>query len=145
MLVSQKGIPLIKQKLNSKRWEERRFAAFAIASIGTTDVSLIEETITQLFEYAAKPEKVRNDLRAYLKYDQFVPQSIEFDPVTMLRDACIDALGEIGKNFPKSVEFSLPLLESLSKNAPSPYTMKKAGRAIEAIKGIYKGNFKHLV
>ena len=86
---------------------------------------------------------LRREFGGHLEHDRVVyfsssgikeSCSIEFDRATMIRDSCIDALGEIRKNFPKSVQFAIPFLESLSKNAPSPYTVKKAMWATEAIK-----------
>ena len=147
-------IPLIRQKLNSGKWNERRFAAFAIAAIGFRDISVIQDAIPQIVEYATNPDKVRMEMGGRIVDGQVVytisegftePCHIEMDRATMIRDACIDALGEIGRNFPKAVEFTIPLLERISKNAPSPFTVKKALRAIEAISGKYEGSFRHLI
>ena len=52
----------IKQKLRSKIWNERRFAAFAIGSIGSADASVINDTIPLLIEYISEPEKVSDEL-----------------------------------------------------------------------------------
>jgi len=54
---------------------------------------------------------------------------------TWLRDACIDALGMIGKRSPESINTAIPLLDKLAKDAPSPYTRKKAVKALDEIRG----------
>jgi DnaJ domain len=147
-------IPIVRQKLYSQKWNERRFAAFAIAAVGSKDVTMIEDAIPQLVEYATNPDKVRVEMGGHLVEGQVVYTisegitetiSIEMDRATMIRDACIDALGEIGRNFPKSVEHTIPLLENISKTAPSPFTVKKALRAIQSISGKYEGSFRHLI
>jgi hypothetical protein len=131
----------IMQKLRSKEWNERRFAAFAIGSIGSADPSAVKEGIPIMMEYAAYPEKVRKELQDSAKTDSdiaiglSVAGSMGVDPGTWLRDACIDALGMIGKKSPESVRTAIPMLEKLSKDAPSPYTIKKATRALDLIRG----------
>lgn len=54
---------------------------------------------------------------------------------TWVRDACTDGIGMIGKRSPESVKNAIPMLEKVSKNAPSPYTIKKALRALDALSG----------
>lgn len=132
-------IPYIMKKLVSKRWNERRFASFAIGSIGTVDANSIKDAIPILIEYAFNPDKVRSELEQLSKRDRDVAidlmtsSGLGADPATWLRDACIDSIGEIGKNFPEAVKESIPLLQQLSINTPSPYTMKKAKAALEKI------------
>ena len=53
---------------------------------------------------------------------------------TWLRDANIDAIGNIGKRSPDLVVEVIPLVEKLSKEGPEPYTVKKAIKALECIR-----------
>ena len=55
-------LQFIKDKLRSKKWNERRFAALAIGSIGSAEPSLVKEVIPILVEYVADIESVRDDL-----------------------------------------------------------------------------------
>jgi hypothetical protein len=73
--------------------------------------------------------------RTNFQTDFSIPMSMGVDGATWLRDACIDALGMIGKRSPESVNAAIPLLEKLSKDAPSPYTIKKSIRALDDIMG----------
>ena len=52
----------IEQKLRSKFWNERRYAAFAVGSIGSMEPSFVEDLIPILIEYASDPEKVKIEL-----------------------------------------------------------------------------------
>ena len=94
-----------------------------------------------MLDYAAHPERVTKELNDMAETDRevaislAVAASMGIDPAVWLRDACIDALGLIGEKSPTSVDVAVALLENLSKQAPSPYTMKKATRAIERIRG----------
>ena len=56
------------------------------------------------------------------------------DDANWIRDTCIDAIGMIGKKSPEVVKDAIPILKDLSTNSPSPYTKKKALRALEAFK-----------
>ena len=60
--------------------------------------------------------------------------SMGVDGATWVRDACIDSLRMIGKRSPESVKASIPILEKLSKDAPSPQTMKKLIKALDTIR-----------
>ena len=130
-------IPYIMKKLVSKRWNERRFASFAIGSIGAVDVNAVKDAIPILIEYVSNLDKIRSELEQLAKTDRVVAidlmtsSGLGADPATWLRDACVDSLGEIGKKFPEAVKDVVPLLQRLSKDAPSPYTMKKAKAALE--------------
>ncbi|MDQ4014083.1 MAG: HEAT repeat domain-containing protein, partial [Thermoproteota archaeon] len=127
----------IEQKLRSKFWNERRYAVFAIGSIGSMEPSFVEDLIPTLIEYASDSEKVKIELEEIAMRDHDVTASDILIGINMLRDACIDSLGMIGKRSPESVNAAIPLLEKLSKDASSPsYTMNKAIRAFNAIKGI---------
>jgi HEAT repeat protein len=143
----------VKQKLRSKDWNERRSAAFAVGSIGSAQPSFVKDVIPLLIEYASDPEKVRNELDELARKDSDAQQhfnaplfkdieisikissSMDTEGPTWLRDACIDALGMIGKRSPESVNAAIPLLEKLSKDSPSSYTIKKAIRALDGIRG----------
>jgi hypothetical protein len=135
----------VKQKLRSKDWNERRFAALAVGSIGSAEPSFVKDVIPLLIEYASDPKKVRNELDELARKDSdvqlhftvppFIDDIMNTEGQTWLRDACIDALGMIGKRSPESVNAAIPLLEKLSKDAPSPYTIKKAIRALDGIRG----------
>ncbi len=151
-------LPFIKEKLRSNQWNERRLAAFAIGYIGAVDFRLVQDVIPQIIEYISNPEKVMKELEQNSVGDRTVPEgSLQdvritvtlvkdpMDDATWIRDACIDTLGEIGKSFPKAVEFAVPLLEEISRNTSSPYTVKKSLRAIDAIHGKCKETFRHSV
>jgi hypothetical protein len=139
----------IKQKLRSQLWNERRFAILAVGSIGSVDSSFAKDVIPFLTEYASDPEGLTEEIEGMTKIHDPVPSDFNstafirftvptpphMDPPTMIRDACVDALGMIGKRFPDSVNAAVPLLKRLSTDAPSPYTIKKATRALEAIIG----------
>jgi curved DNA-binding protein CbpA len=142
----------IKQKLKSKSWNERRFAAFAIGNIGSADPCFVTDAIPVLIEYISDPEKVRNELNMEAQKELEFNKQLSVSPFLdlkismsscdigmvgpfMLRDACIDAIGLIGKRFPDYVNNAIPLLEKLSVDAPSPYTIKKALHALDAIRG----------
>ena len=92
-----------------------------------------------MVEYISNPYNVRKELEELAKKDNQVfadllaASSLGIDPATWLRDACIDAFSLIGKSFPESQKHIIPLLEKLSKDAPSPYTIRKAKRALEVI------------
>jgi hypothetical protein len=124
----------VKQKLRSKFWNERRFAAFAVGSIGSVEPSIVKDVIPLLIEYASDPERVKKELQELAPEDYyFAVNWMRVNPETWLRDACIDSLGMIGKRSPESVNAAIPLLEKLSKDAPSRYTMKKAISALDGI------------
>jgi hypothetical protein len=129
--------------LRSNNCNERRFAAFAIGSIGSTDPSFVKDVLPLLIQYASDPDSVRKELEIAGRHDSTIKRyfsisiSMGVDDATWLRDACIDALGMIGKRFPESVNSAIPMLEKLTKDAPSPYTVKKAIKALDAIRGNY--------
>jgi hypothetical protein len=141
-------LPLIKQKfVTSKHWDERTPAAYAIGSIGSVDVDLVNEMIQVMVDYVSNPSKVRKELDDLTKKD-LLPSS-DFitvtsinttDFATWLRDACIDAIGKIGRRYPESVKVAIPVLERLSKYAISPYTNKKAKKALNGIMEKYNKN-----
>jgi len=136
---------------SSKRWNDRRFAAFVIGAAGAKDPNFVKNAIPTLIEYVKFPEKIsefveKNREKIEVSFDiQGQKYSIDFsnlasekamgvDPGTWLRDACIDALGEIGESSPIFVKDAVPILEELANKAPTPYTMAKAKRAISKIK-----------
>lgn len=129
------------KKLRSRFWNERRYAAFTIGSIGSADSLYVRDAIPILIEYASQPETVRNELEASARKDTNVSveltsaRMLGVDPSGWLRDACIDAIGMIGKTSPDSVNQAIPLLEKLSKDESFPYTVKKAVRALGEIEG----------
>jgi hypothetical protein len=134
-------LPLIKQKFfTSKHWDERTSAAFAIGSIGSVDVDLVNEMIPVMVDYVSNPDKVRKELDDLRKKDLLISSDFitvtsinTTDYTTLLRDACIDTIRKIGRRYPESVKIAIPVLERLSNYALSPYTNKKAKKAIEEI------------
>jgi hypothetical protein len=131
-------IPIIIEQLkSSKRWNQRRWAAFAVGSIGSKDFTLIQSAIPVLIDYVANPDRVRSQLEELARKDKDVAIDLMVagnnDPATWLRDACIDALGMIGKTFPHAVKDAVALLQNLASSAPSPYTMKKAKLALDGL------------
>ena len=143
-------LEFIKGKLYSRDWNERRYAAIAVGSIGSVEPSFVSDIIPILIEYASDPERVRKELenlnRENSKSNNFtvspfvdvkvtMSTSMETFGPTWIQDACIDAIGMIGKQSPESVNDAIPLLEKLSISAPSPYTVKKALRALNAVRG----------
>jgi hypothetical protein len=94
-----------------------------------------------LVDYVSNPGKVRRK-----ELDDFIEKDLLFssdfititsinttDSATWLRDACIDAIGKIGRRFPESVKVAVLMLERLSKYSISPYTNKKAKKALNGI------------
>lgn len=142
-------LEFIKRKLHSKDWNERRYAAIAVGSISSAEPSFVSDVIPILIEYASDPERLRKELEdlnrenSYSKSFTAPPFNVKFtvstsmDTIgpTWVQDACIDAIGMIGKRSPESVKDAIPMLEKISKNAPSPYTIKKALRALESLRG----------
>jgi tetratricopeptide (TPR) repeat protein len=134
-------LPLIKLNVTSGGGDERRNAIFAIGRIGAVDVNLVKEVIPVILEYLRNPEKVRKDLEDHATKIYHYPgggtgiESRSFGD-NFLTGECIDALGEIGKNFPEFVRDSLPLLKDLSENSLDPYIVKKAKSAVDAIEGL---------
>lgn len=139
----------IKEKLRSKDWNERRYAALAIGSICSVEPSFAKDVIPLLIGYASHPELVRKELedlnRENLSTSKFSSQffvdikftistSVDSIGPTWVQDACIDAMGMIGSRSPEWVNDVIPILEELSKNAPSPYTVKNALRALEVLR-----------
>lgn len=140
----------VKSSLGSKEWNERRYAIKAIGLVGSVEPSLVKDVIPKLIEYVVHPEKVRKELENLARSDPsasnfaspFMNVTVGFtftsntDTVapTWLQDASIDALGMIGKQSPNLVNQAIPLLEKLSKEAPEPYTVKKAIKALHSIR-----------
>jgi hypothetical protein len=137
----------IEQKLRGKFWNERRYAAFAVGSIGSMEPSFVKDVIPTLFEYASDTEKVKKELeeikelkeKAMRDHDVaaiFISAKLDDELIATnsLRDACIDSLSMIGKRSPESVNAAIPLLEKVSKDAS--YTRNKAIRILNAIKGM---------
>jgi DnaJ domain len=147
----KKDWDFVKASLKSKQWNERRYAIIAIGLVGSVEPSLVKDVIPELMEYVADPEKVAKELD-YLAgvepstsnfHSPFANVTIKFtiksntDTIapTWLRDASIDAIGKIGMQFPDLVAEAIPLLERISKDALEPYTIKKAIKALESIRG----------
>lgn len=135
-------IPLIKQMfVASKDWNERITALFAIGYIGSVDVNLVKELIPAMVEYISDLGKIIKELNSITKnniqnpFDIIVVNPSNIDSVNWLRDACIDVIGQIGKKYPESVKIAIPELERLSNYAISPYTNKKAKKALIEING----------
>jgi hypothetical protein len=144
-------VEFIKEKLRSKEWNERRYAALALGSIGSVESSFVKDIIPVLVDYASHPELVKKDLENLNKdYSNtgkvatplgdinFTVISSDDDKHIWIQDACVDALGMIGSTSPDLVKEAIPILGELVKNAQSPYTVKKAKRALELIATVPK-------
>ena len=141
---------LLKESSTAEIGTKEDTAAIAVGSIGSVEPSFVSDIIPILIEYASDPERVRKELenlnRENSKSNNFtvspfvdvkvtMSTSMETFGPTWIQDACIDAIGMIGKQSPESVNDAIPLLEKLSISAPSPYTVKKALRALNAVRG----------
>lgn len=141
-------ISYIKGKLRSKEWNERRYAALALGSVGSIEPSFVKDVIPVLIEYASDPELTRKELEdmnkgnsatnkfasnSFLNIEITLSSSVDSIGPTWIQDACIDAIGMIGSKSPESVFGAVAMLEELSKNAASPYTVKKALRALDLL------------
>lgn len=139
-------IEFIKQKLRSYSWNERRAAIWAIGSIGSANPSLVKNEIPFLIEYASNPERMTKEIKKSIPeskplvssgfgapFNASFIYSMDRDNDVWLRDACLDAIGTIGKRHPEFVKTAIPLLKKLSKMSSYPYTMKKATQALDAI------------
>ena len=135
-------MPILKNYLvNSKSWNSRRFAIFNLESIGKKYPDKVKDVIPIIVEYIEKPEKKDKEIRELAKnndmaqIDIAVAKGMGADPKTWIMDAAIDFIGGIGKKHPGIVKEYIPLLENISKNAKSPYSRKKATRALGNIRG----------
>lgn len=133
--------PFIMEKLvESKVWNERRYAALAMGSIGSSEPSFAKDAIPIMIGYVAHPKEVARELGNLAKTDPKVSidlgvtASMGADPAVWLQDACIDALGMIGEKSPESVGGAIALLESVAKEDNSPYTRTKAAHALDRIR-----------
>jgi hypothetical protein len=131
----------ILEKLKSSAWNERRFAAFAIGSIGAAEPAYAKEAIPIMLDYVSHPKRVKNELEFIGKKDSQtaislgVAASMGVEPDVWLRDACIDALGMIGEKSSEAVVDAVSILQELAVSGDSPFTQKKALRAMELISG----------
>jgi len=135
-------VPILKENLiNSPHWNARRFSIFNLELIGKKYPEKIKDIIPKIAEYIKDPEKTEKQLRQMIKNNlvakigMSVATGMNMDPKTWIRDAAIDFMGGIGKNYPELIKEYIPLLEKVSTNAQSPYTIKKAKRALENIRG----------
>jgi HEAT repeat protein len=133
--------PFIMEKLvESKVWNERRYAALAMGSIGSSEPSFAKDAIPIMIGYVAHPKEVARELGNLAKADPKVSidlgvaASMGADPAVWLQDACIDAFGIIGEKSPESVDGAIALLESIAKEDNSPYTRTKAAHALDLIR-----------
>jgi hypothetical protein len=124
-------LPLIKQKIRSNYWNEQMRAGFAIGSIGSNNVSLIEEVIPIMIDYITNIDEGDSSTKKFNNCNDLNLMTKEKEYNLIVRDAFIDALGLIGKNFPESIREAIPLLENLVNNSSSPYTIKKAQKVID--------------
>jgi len=125
------------QALNEKRW-----AAFVIGQVGKNSPDLVTGAIPTLIDYISHPEK-NMDQGTEQRREVVVGGrrvSITFKhqmggiaPGTMLKDACIDAIGNIGGADPALVSNALSILESIASSDSSEYSRKKAKRALEIV------------
>lgn len=134
-------VPILKDNLiNSPHWNARRFSIFNLELIGKKYPEKIKDIVPKIAEYIENPEKTEKQLQQLVKdnlvakIDMSVATGMNVDPKTWIRDAAIDFMGGIGKNYPELIKEYIPLLEKVSTTAQSPYTVKKAKRALETLR-----------
>ncbi|MCX6671890.1 MAG: hypothetical protein NTX92_08230, partial [Euryarchaeota archaeon] len=117
------------------------FSIFNLELIGKKYPEKIKDILPKIAEYIEDPGKMEKQLQQLVKdnlvakIDMSVATGMNVDPKTWIRDAAIDFMGGIGKNNPELIKEFIPLLEKVSANAQSPYTIKKAKKALENIRG----------
>lgn len=132
-------IPRIRDSLvSSPQWNERRFAAFAIGDVGRQRPDLVEDCIPYLVRYVIHPEDTK-EKPAEVRFGDFrmgmsPAAMLGVNPGVWLKDAAIDAIGSIGSADPRLVADSVPILERVASSDQSPFSRKKAQRALQYIR-----------
>lgn len=133
-------VPRIREALaSSPEWNERRYAAFAIGEIGTRRPDLVKDCIPFLVHYISNPEDIKEkpiEARFGNIRIRMPPPSamLGVNPEVWLKDAAIDAIGDIGSADAKLVVDSIPVLEKVAASDQSPFSRKKAQRALQSIR-----------
>ena len=94
---------------NSPYWNERRWAAYSVGSIGQVNIVLVKDAIPVLIDYIQYPDKPISEILAIAKHDKHVAADIYAseclgDPKEMLREACIGVIGAFAQCHPESVK-----------------------------------------
>lgn len=134
-------IPSVVTHLKSAQaWNEKRWAAFVIGQVGQNTPDLVTEAIPILINYISHPETTKEEAteqhRELMVRGRRVSITLKqqmhgTDPGTMLKDACIDAIGSIGSADPALVSGAANSLEGIASSDPSEYSRRKAKRALE--------------
>lgn len=136
--VKNKIPKIINALLNSKEFNVRRFAAYALGEIGSADPEAVKEAVPILIRYLGnsdwwlphikkeKEEVSVQGIRITLSYGE------NSDSEAWIRNAAIEALGNIGEKKPEIVKDAIPLLVSCLKR-PESYTRRKAVEALGRI------------
>lgn len=115
---------------SSPEWNVRRFAAYALGDIGSTNPEVVKEALPILAMYLSSSEWWLPHLKEAEKRKNSVGGitfsfSLEEDPEVWVRDAAILALGNIGERNPEIVKSTIPKIISCLKRR-QPYTHKRA-------------------
>jgi hypothetical protein len=122
-------IPDVLQCLKSSpMWNERRYAAFVIGQVGKKRPDLVKGAIPTLIRYTEHPEVIERETKP-----DPVAATMGSNPGTWVKDACIDALGDIGSGNSRLVFEAKSLLEKVASSDGSEYSRKKAERALRSI------------
>ena len=105
---------------NSPYWNERRWAAYAVGSIGQVNIVLVKDAIPVLIDYIQYPDKPISEILAIAKHDKHVAADIYaseslVDPKEMLREACIGVIDGFAQCHPESVKEAIPILENINR------------------------------
>jgi hypothetical protein len=127
---------------SAQEWNEKRWAAFVVGQVGKKVPDLVKDAIPMLTDYISHPEKTKEHVPEQRKDLMVGSRRVSItirqemggvDPGTWLKDACIDALGDIGSADPALVSGSLGILETIASSASSEYSRSKAKRALEKV------------
>jgi hypothetical protein len=127
---------------SAQEWNQKRWAAFVIGQAGKKSPDLVRDAIPILVDYISHPEEIKEhtpEQRRELMVGgrrvsiTFRHEMRGVDPGTWLKDACIDALGDIGSADPALVSGSLGILETIASSDSSEYSRRKAKRALETV------------
>ena len=127
---------------SAQAWNEKRWAAFVIGQVGKKTPDLVREAIPILIDYISHPETTREEAteqhRELMVRGRRVSITLKqqmhgTNPGTMLKDACIDAIGDIGGADPAVISRAASILEAIASSDPSEYSRRKAKRALETV------------
>ncbi len=118
---------LIKLIKEGSEWNLRRFAAFNIGHIGSSNPELIQEAIPIIINFIKDPYTVAK------KQNLNITAMLIDDPVSWLKDAYIDSLSMVAKRDKSLIEPYKPLFEQIAKKDKSEYSRKKAQNILELL------------